>query len=552
VLFEPLEDLLGWQRGLQVALSIIVLVYAGGFAALVRAIDRRRWPLAFLGFPMALSWSLYMGFFAFMLSSGVGLLVLAFAIGDRGAGAARRTLVAALLLLQAFLHMFGAIVTGVVLVTIRVARAPHGRRRAELVAVTLTGLPAAGLVALAVLVARRGAAEAAFSRDFVYVALGKALLTWPRTLAPGPLPKALLVTMLVVASAVLIGVRAGRAGTSATDRAVAALGIACLVASLFAPRDVPGWQCFAQRFVGIALVLTVVGLPFERAPRGSAAVVFSGSLVWVLLAYPLHMRLATVSRDAIAGLAAPVRFHRVWLPVKLDPPRAPEDAEVPIMEPLWHIAALYETVLGGLTPYTFASNPATWPFALRADAVHPPPVPKIEQSVALLELPEFQTDPVFRDEQEGVLCTFGMFYEGVVVTGARKSDLALWQRRGFVADWQRGSVLIAHFEPCTADVTVPRGLPLPLVDVGVGSTEVLRNAALPRTPAGDGDARLLVEHAPCGGIWVRPHWDTVASDGAPSIAFCGNAGPSGAIDVTVTRDGGHATCAAAPGTTPAP
>jgi len=542
VLFEPLEESLGWERGLQVALSIIVLIYAWGFVALVHAIDPRRAPVAFLGFPLALSWSLYMGFFAFVLSSGVGLLILAFAIGDRGAGTARRALVASLLLLQAFLHMFGAIVTGVVLATIRVARAPRGARFAEISKVALTGLPAAGLVVAAVVVARRGAAEAAFSRSFAFVPLREALAMWPRTAAPGSLASALAVTVLVVGCVLLGGARVGRAGTSVTDRAVAVLAIAFLLASVFAPRDVPGWQCFAERFVGIGLVLAIVGLPFEQAPRGAAMIAFAGSLLWVLLAYPLHRRLAAVSADAIAGLAAPVRFHRVWLPVKLDPPRAAETAEVPLMEPLWHIGGLYETVLGGLTPYTFASNPASWPFAIRKDALHPPPVPKIEQSVTLLELPEFQTDFAFREEQENVLATFGMFYEGIVVTGARPFDLAVWERRGFVADWQRGSVLVAHFEPCPVDVILPRGLPLPLLDVGVGSTEVLRNTTAPPLPVGDDRIRLAAPHGPCGRIWVRPHWDETPPDGAKQVSFCENADARGAIEVTVTRAGGHADC----------
>jgi hypothetical protein len=440
----------------------------------------------------------------------------------------------------------------VALATIRVARAPRGGRLAELSKVALTGVPAAGLVVAAVLVARRGAVEAAFSRTISFMDLHKALAMWPRTVAPGSLPKALLVTVLVIAGAVLIGVRVGRRGTTATDRVVAVLAIVFLLASVFAPRDIPGWQCFAQRFVGIGLVLAVVALPFEHAPRGAAAVTFAGSLVWVLLGYPLHRRLAAVSADAIAGLEAPVRFHRVWLPVKLDPPHAPETAEVPLMEPLWHIGGLYQTVLGGLTPYTFASNPASWPFALRRDALRPPPVPNIEQSVTLLELPEFQTDPAFREEQENVLATFGMFYEGVVVTGARPGDHALWRRRGFIADWERGSVLVAHFEPCAAFVTVPGGLPLPLLDVGVGSTEVLRDGAQPGMPADDDQIRLVVEHGPCGRVWVRPHWDSTTPDGAKHTTFCQNAGTTGAIEVTVTRTGGHATCSGIASTTPGP
>jgi hypothetical protein len=551
VLFEPLEASLGWQRGLQVALSVLVLLYAWGFVALVRAVDPRRVPLAFLGFPLALSWSLYMGFFAFVVSSGVGLFILAFGMGARGEGAVRRGLVAALLLLQAFLHMFGAIVTGVVLATVRVARAPWGRKLRELATVALTGLPAAGLVLAAVWIARRGALHAAFARTFRFLPLREVLATWPRTLAPGSLPSALAVTLLVVASMVIIGVRAGTRGTAPTDRAFAALAILFLLASILAPRDVPGWQCFSQRFIGVGLVLAIVALPFERAPRGAAAALFAISLVWTLLAYPLHRRLAALTVDAVAGLAAPVHFHRIWLPVELASPPAQRTADVPVLDPLSHIPGLYETALGGVTPYTFASNPATWPFALRPDAIHPPPVPNVEQLLTLIRVPAFRTDRVFREEQEDVLATFGMFYEGVVVTGARPADHALWERRGFVADWAQGSVIVAHFEPCRVLVAVPGGGALPRLDVGIGETETLRDAEVTPASTGQDGAHLVVEQGPCGHAWVRPHWDAVGTDGAKTVTYCGNAGGNGMLDVEVTREGGRVVCAKA-SSTPTP
>jgi len=543
VLFEPLEDLLGWKRGLQVALSVMVLLYAWGFVTLVRAVDPRRLPLAFLGFPLALSWSLYMGFFAFVVSSAVGFFLLAFAIGDRGEGAIRRALVATLLLLQAFLHMFGAVLTGLVLVVTRVARAPHGKKLAELATVTLTGLPAAGLVLAAVLVARGRAVEAAFSRDFLFLPLPDVLASWPRTIAPGRPSTALAFACLFVGAAVVTGIRAARRGTTSVDRAFGALAILFLLTSILAPRDVPGWQCFSQRFIGVGLALAVVALPLERAPRAASSVAFAIALVWTLLAYPLHRRLAAITADAIAGLDAPVHYTRVWLPVKLDPRRDPHTADVPILDPLSHIRGLYETQLGGLSPYTFASNPASWPFALRVDALRPPPVPNLEQSVTLLDLPEFQTDAAFREEQESVLATFGMFYEGVVVTGLRPVDHALWRQRGFVADWEQGSVLVAHFAPCGIDVTVAGGGEIPLLDVGVGGTETLRNAKLAPVVTNDGVLHLKVEHAPCGKAWVRPHWNLpVASDA--QVQLCANASADGLLHVDVPREGGSVACVA--------
>jgi hypothetical protein len=545
VLFEPLEDSLGWQRGLQVALSVMVLLNAWGLFALVRAVDPRRTALAFLGFPLALSWTLYMGFFAFVISSGVGLLILAFAIGRRGEGVVRRALVAALLLLQAFLHMFGAVLTGVALVTIRVARARKGRRLAEVVKVGLTGVPAALLAVRAVQVAHAGAVDAAFSHGFAWMPWQELLRVWPRTVAPGQLPDALVVTLLVLVSAGVAGVRATKPATSPTDRATAVLAILFLVTSLVAPRDVPGWQLFAERFVGIGLALLLVTLPLERAPRHTPALVFAASLLSLLLAYPLHQRLAATTADALAGTEAPVKRHGIWLPGRLRSTPNPAAAEVPFLGTLIHFDGLYETAQGGLTPYTFASNPASWPFSLRDGRIRPPPVPSVEQSMTLLSLPAFKHDRAFREEQESILATFGMFYEGVVLTGARPDDFAVWQRRGFVSDWQRGSVMLAHFEPCPIDVTVPGGASTPLLDVGVGATNILRDSKPSEVTADDYRAHLRVAQGPCGVVWVRPHWDTTMADGTKHVTLCANADATGELAVTVTHEGGHVDCVAA-------
>jgi isoquinoline 1-oxidoreductase beta subunit len=99
----------------------------------------------------------------------------------------------------------------------------------------------------------------------------------------------------------------------------------------------------------------------------------------------------------------------------------------------------------------------------------------------------------------------------------RVTEMAGWAKRG--ADASRG-----------------------LLDVGVGSTEVLRNTAAPPLPVGDDRIRLAAPHGPCGRIWVRPHWDETPPDGAKQVSFCENADARGAIEVTVTRAGGHADC----------
>src|SRR5208337_1613477 len=113
----------GWQRGLQAALGVVTLVVAWSFVALVRALDPRRTALGFLGFPLALSWTFYMGFWAFALGTGGGLLVLAFAVRTRrreGLPVWACIAVSLFLLFAAIAHIFAAVLTGVALLLLLV------------------------------------------------------------------------------------------------------------------------------------------------------------------------------------------------------------------------------------------------------------------------------------------------------------------------------------------------------------------------------------------------------------------------------------------------
>lgn len=126
LLYGPFEAWLGWQHGLQVTLGVMALMAAWGFVALVWALDPRRWALGFLGFPLALSWGLYMGVWAYVAASGFGLFVLAFAVREREPAWPRRVVLSLLLTVQAAAHVFSAVVTGSVLLLLFLSRAPRG------------------------------------------------------------------------------------------------------------------------------------------------------------------------------------------------------------------------------------------------------------------------------------------------------------------------------------------------------------------------------------------------------------------------------------------
>jgi len=266
VLYDPFEDWLGWQRGLQVALTVTVLLVSWGFVALVYAVDPRRWALAFLGFPLALSWELYMGFWAFVVGSGLGLLVLAIAVRLREPTWRGRALLSLLLLVQATAHVFTAVLTGGALLCLAVARAPRGKWLAELGRVALVGLPASGILVASVLVGGR-ATSVTFMGEFGRLPWRDVVAILPQTVAPGPLGRALFVVAGVATAAAIAVARARKPETDACDRAFGVAAAMLLLAGLLAPMDVPGWQFFSQRFFPRGAALALVALPLDCLPH---------------------------------------------------------------------------------------------------------------------------------------------------------------------------------------------------------------------------------------------------------------------------------------------
>jgi hypothetical protein len=551
LVFGPLKQSLGWERGLAVTLAVIALLTAGGTIALVRAVDARRSAIAFLGFPLALTWELYMGFFPFAVASAFGLFVLALALKWHAPGGLGRALLAVLLLLEAVGHVFAAILTGIVIAVVTVTRAPRGKRLRELGLVVLTGLPAAGILVLAVIVSRSAGAKIPFAEHFLNLPIAVSLGAFPRLAAPGPLWRALVFLGVLAAGLALAILRQAGRAVPLTDLTLLIVGVGFLLLGAFAPLHVPGWQFFAPRFVPLGLLLCLSAVPLETCTRRGAgpivgALAFALSASWLHGSAAFHRRLRDSAADAIDGLAAPVQRHALWLPVTLAPqgglPLDPPSSEVPYLTPLRHMPALYEVVEGGLVPSTFATNAATYSFVARPNGLRLPPIPPAEHYMTLMESDAFELDATLRRRIEDELATYGMFYEGVLVTGARPSDVAQWRSRGYMTDWAQGSVLIAHFVPCPLAVVVQGASEAPLLDVGIGDQTIFRDESLPLV-VGEGASQLRLPRSPCGDVWVRPHWTMKHDDRTEQPIYCGNAGNEGRIAATITWSSARVECA---------
>jgi hypothetical protein len=375
VVFSPLDLWLPWMSAARVALTLMALAWALGVFVFVRAVrPERSWLGVALG-ATALQWSLYMGFFSFYAAGAFGLFVLAFACKSELRSNRMRALLAALLFLQALLHVMAALQSGLVVAALCGFRAAPGRRLAALLRVALLGAPAAG-VAVAVLWVQSAGADLppgeleafAFQRP-PWWTLGKCLLG-------GPAWRAWPITLLAAAAPVAaLALRGG--SRRAEDRALLLAGAAFLAAGAVLPLHLPSWHFFSTRFLPLAACSLVATLPFERvaAPRvrfGLAAALAAFAFASTAWALGHHRDLAARSADALAGLEADLVRDGPRLPIVLDPllgrPFDNARAAMPYTAPLLNLGKLYAATQGGVAPYSFVSNPAIHPLLGRREA----------------------------------------------------------------------------------------------------------------------------------------------------------------------------------------
>jgi hypothetical protein len=562
LLFGPLESLMPWRVALRVALSAMALTFGWGFALVVLAIDRTRRATSLLGFAVALPWSLYMGFFAFVIGTTLGLYTLAFVIHRPPNTAGRRAVVALLLLLQGVCHIFTAIVTGALLLVLAVAGAPRGQRLRETGRMALMGAPT--VVLLGLTFAERNMQKS--GQSGVDWELGARLGELSRYFAPGSGIRGWIVLALAVMgiATTLRRARQAPANVPALEVRLAWLGLACVALTLVAPIHIPGWQLLAPRF---AVLATVLGFALLRVPEGLSAgaqraavpIVTAGCLASSLASASLHRQLASGCADSLAGLDAPLAYKGPRLPIILDGfCGAPADhaaSPVPWAAMAFNVNLLYFLDHGGVAAKLFNGAPSIHALAFRGSLMPPPPDP-FAQSIAGSHW--LATDAKLRKAIVTELAANGMPFEGVHVVGGRPDDFEVFRERGYEAEVEHGSLFIARFVGCPSEILLPPGSldhEAVFYEYGlfspVGITPEPRTIRMkvvdPKTPVVNGAIRVPLEGRPCGELWVRVVWDTDGSSTfTPGDHVCAAAARDGRLLVNLTKERPTARCAAPP------
>ncbi|MBI4699753.1 MAG: hypothetical protein HY744_01075 [Deltaproteobacteria bacterium] len=540
--YSLFDAFLPWQRAMQATVSVGVLAWAWSFMLLVLAIEPRRWAVGLLGFPSALSWGFYMGFFNYAAAVAVGFFALAFAIAYAPQRPLHRVGLGALVLLGATFHVMVAGLTGLGLVLLVLFRVKGWRQKLrELGLLALAGLPALVVIAVALGATQSlqhypGYAEA----SVVLLPLAERLAHFGRCFVGGPWWRA-WPPVLCALAAWAVCARGRFTKMSAAERSLLALGALAAAAGLLVPLHTSVWQFFSPRFLPIAVLAAAAVLPVERLAAGrlrhvAAAVGIAYALCAIGWSVLYHLDLARRSRDPLAGLTEPIRRSGPRLPIVLDPlvglPRDPARAPMAYTEPLRNLGQLYAVQQGGVVPYTFTGSPQV--HALTSQPRPFPPVPSRRYWKAFAQ-PERSSDAE-RRAIVALLASYGARYDDVVFWGS-PADADRLVARGYVADFRRGGLLVARFQGCPAKLVVRGAAPArgPLV-AEYGWYPVLEPFwSGPVDVRPDQPTQIELPHAPCGDVWVR----VAPSSGAGS---CLDADSDGLLHARVGRATGIIVC----------
>jgi hypothetical protein len=551
LVFSLCERFLAWRTALRLTLSIAALGWGWSYLALTAAIHPRRAMLGLLGFASAISWLLYMGLWSFAMSVALGFAILAAAAGAWPWTLRRRLAIAAILLVQAVVHLFGAELTGLVLLLmVAAAPLPEGSSRGKEVGLlALMGAPALLLAAMT--------ANPEGHRD-EWLAFAQRLAATPRMFLPGPLWRALPPVLLALGGLGLAASRLRRKDLAPAEIALAGAAALFLALSFFTPLHLAAWDFFSPRFLPFGCLLGAALLPVERLPDprrraalGALALFTAASLAW---AAKESVTLRAQVDDALAGLSAPIKRTGPRLVVPMDPyaglaPAPGDDGareEIPFYAPLFNLGAIYAVEQGGIPSYTFVTNAKIHPFVLspegqkRYPALYDP---------ADLRDPRIATDPLARRALVTFFAAVGAPFEDVVLHG-RPEDADVFVARGYEVDFRKGGLFIGRFRGCpvTLEITAPAPrAEAVFVEYGFDPMpQALTRRVLPPEKGEGGVVKIAPDVALCGSAWLRVALDLDRS-GGPTKAdrFCEGADARGRVRVTAEK-GATIRCNVAP------
>ncbi|MBI2372611.1 MAG: hypothetical protein HYV07_01300 [Deltaproteobacteria bacterium] len=455
----PLDRALGWRWGSKLALFLTSLTIALGYAALSARLARNAPVRSVYGFALALPWALYMGFFDFVLASGLSLWVLAYAARP-ALNLSQKVLLALAVVIVSLVHVTSAAMLGIALALVAAFTAPRGRAARAILETALIGVPTLLHVYASVALYGDNPWPGTMPKNAEnWHALPARISDLARTTAglPTVLAALVLVPALLGLIQTLRWIPTAKALHSLDheSRATKALGVYGLLATitfLLCPFHLalPSayWTFFSPRLTLLAALVLPLSAPTGRLSKWVDAAMILAPAAALAFAVHLHLELGKKIAPALAGLSAPIHRNGPRLPMLL------ERLESPIahVEPLLNFGHYYLLDQGGVSPYLFAEWPVADPL-LYTDrpkelfGAYPPR--NLSRGFRCAE--ESPGCPPIADRL-GWLSVWGREFQDVIIYPAAADVRETLDARGFVTELTEGQLLIARPGTCRVDV----------------------------------------------------------------------------------------------------
>lgn len=522
--FWLIEPLVGWAAATRLVLAASGLAFAWGTIALGRAAHARvHWP-TLLVFPAWFAWSLYMGFFNFVVAMAFVPWLLAWAIRREHFGRIEAFVLAPALVLLAWAHLVAALLAGFALGIVALT---HPRRLGSLL---WLGLASIGVFVLQWLSMQRGVEEGIPSIAYILGDESRWLRLdlFARSIVSGPRWRAELLVGIVLIGAIAGLVRPGRV------RALALIATAAFAAAFFAPFNLDGLVGFAPRFGFVAMAAGVAAMPWpERASttRGAAALIVAAAMALTGWAWAFHARLGEHYAAQLEGIGAPAPTNGYRVFIGFDETfdgEATRAADVPMARFSSNTTDLHVIMQGGFTRVFSQMGQGSVKVAVPLDRELPTFL--TAEPLEYGRLARRRGDPAMPDQERTRLAELehrwlvaAAAYDDAILYGDRTARDPILAR-GFETTFDGPRVSLARYVGCT----VTFGFETPVANAtravattGIGRETVLvfRRGVSAQLDVGGRGARL--SGVPCGEDVVVQLEVFAASDaGERSVGTC--------------------------------
>lgn len=485
-LFLILEPRVGVELAHQSIILSVLLLWSFGWFFWVRSHVGPYSMLGFIAFPLSLQWIFWVGLYPFLLSSAFIPFVL---LVRRRAGLepSAMAVISVTLVFMARIHLFGAAMTGVILVFMCLADA---NRSKAFIRTTLVGLPS---IVYTYLIGRNsetleGGSGAVW--DVPYDAVDLFL----EFFLPGPLPMQLAFLALVALAAVA-GLRA-----QGEHRLLLGTGLTMLVVGLALPIDWSGWELVRPRLLPTAYLLIIGSAVVPRRFNiavATAVLMFAGwRFTWVT---QLHRAAAEELAPMLKVAEALEMRDKRWLYVVADGPTPPAYSDIHLTTGFLHLTQMVAPRSGGMPFFSHDGDKGIHHIILKErrkrkwlGPVQLPSVvmvawsPFISRRLRDLHISSYLSSMAWLD----AIAVYGLPADGQTL-----ADAGFAVRK--VADSDDGhSLFVGEFVGCTWDLSIEGLREDTVVTIGFGTSTDMQDAFLV-----DVAGKLRIEDVPCGPSW---------------------------------------------------